>query len=236
VEASYKPHRQCGTKGKIFLIGEKMGFNISFFVYAFTSLFIIMNPIGLVPLFYLWTSNNTEKEKITLLKKAVIVVIITLVVFAFFGKLIFGFFGITIDSFKVAGGILILKIAWDMLHAKVSRTRQTPTEKEEMVQLDDIAVVPLAIPLLAGPGTITTSIILMEHSTTIYDKLTILISIVLAALISAGILYMSDNIANILKTSGIKAIVRLMGLILSAIAIEIISSGIFGLVRSSGLV
>ena len=215
--------------------GERMEFNISFFIYAFTSLFIIMNPIGLVPLFYIWTSNNTEKEKITLLKKSAVVVILTLVTFGFFGKWIFEFFGITIDSFKVAGGILILKISWDMLHAKVSRTRQTPTEKEEMVQLDDIAVVPLAIPLLAGPGTITTSIILMEHSITIYDKLTILFSIVLAALISAVILYLSDNIANILKTSGIKAIVRLMGLVLSAISIEIISSGIFGLVKSSGL-
>ncbi len=212
-----------------------MGINSSFFIYSFTSLFIIMNPIGLVPLFYLWTSNNSEKEKITLLKKTVIVVISTLVIFAFFGKYIFDFFGITINSFKVAGGILILKISWDMLHAKISRTRQTPTEKEEMVQLDDIAVVPLAIPLLAGPGTITTSIILMEHSTTIYDKITILISIILASLLSAAILYSSDYIANILKTSGIKAIVRLMGLILSAISIEIISSGIFGLIKSSGL-
>ncbi|WP_421078497.1 NAAT family transporter [Methanothermococcus sp. Ax23] len=212
-----------------------MEFNISFFIYAFTSLFIIMNPIGLVPLFYIWTSNNTEKEKITLLKKSAVVVILTLVTFGFFGKWIFEFFGITIDSFKVAGGLLILKISWDMLHAQISKTRQTPKEKEEMVQLDDIAVVPLAIPLLAGPGTITTSIILMEHSTTIYDKLAILLSILLAALLSAVILYLSDNIATILKTSGIKAIVRLMGLILSAISIEIISSGIFGLIHTSGL-
>jgi multiple antibiotic resistance protein len=194
-----------------------------------------MNPIGLVPLFYIWTSNNTEKEKITLLKKSAVVVILTLVTFGFFGKWIFEFFGITIDSFKVAGGLLILKISWDMLHAQISKTRQTPKEKEEMVQLDDIAVVPLAIPLLAGPGTITTSIILMEHSTTIYDKLAILLSILLAALLSAVILYLSDNIATILKTSGIKAIVRLMGLILSAISIEIISSGIFGLIHTSGL-
>ena len=194
-----------------------------------------MNPIGLVPLFYLWTSNNTEMEKITLLKKSTIVVISTLIIFGFFGKWIFEFFGITIDSFKVAGGILILKIAWDMLHAQISKTRQTSKEKEEMVQLDDIAVVPLAIPLLAGPGTITTSIILMEHSITIYDKLTILFSIVLAALLSAVILYLSDNIATILKTSGINAIVRLMGLILSAISIEIISSGIFGMVKASGV-
>jgi len=215
--------------------GERMEFNISFFIYAFTSLFIIMNPIGLVPLFYIWTSNNTEKEKITLLKKSAVVVILTLVTFGFFGKWIFEFFGITIDSFKVAGGLLILKISWDMLHAQISKTRQTPKEKEEMVQLDDIAVVPLAIPLLAGPGTITTSIILMEHSTTIYDKLAILLSILLAALLSAVILYLSDNIATILKTSGIKAIVRLMGLILSAISIEIISSGIFGLIHTSGL-
>ncbi|AEH06811.1 MarC family protein [Methanothermococcus okinawensis] len=212
-----------------------MGFNLSFFIYAFTSLFIIMNPIGLVPLFYIWTSNNTEKERIKLLKKSTIVVILTLIIFGFFGKWIFEFFGITIDSFKVAGGLLILKISWDMLHAQVSKTRQTPKEKEEMVQLDDIAVVPLAIPLLAGPGTITTSIILMEHSYTIYDKIIVLFSIILAALVSGVILYSSDKIAHILKTSGIKAIVRLMGLILSAISIEIISSGIFGLIHSSGL-
>jgi multiple antibiotic resistance protein len=195
-----------------------------------------MNPIGLVPLFYIWTSDYTIKEKLTLLKKSAIVVILTLMTFAFFGGAIFKFFGITIDSFKVAGGILILKIAWDMLHAQISKTRHNLKENEEPILVEDIAVVPMAIPLLAGPGSITTSIILMEHSITTYDTLIIIFSIILATVVSVIILYLSDNIAKILKVSGIKAIVRIMGLILAAISIEIISSGVFGLIKSSGLI
>ena len=214
-----------------------MGYSFfSFFIYSFTSLFIIMNPIGLVPLFYIWTSDYTIKEKLTLLKKSAIVVILTLMTFAFFGGAIFKFFGITLDSFKVAGGILILKIAWDMLHAQISKTRHNLKENEEPILVEDIAVVPMAIPLLAGPGSITTSIILMEHSITTYDTLIIIFSIILATVVSVIILYLSDNIAKILKVSGIKAIVRIMGLILAAISIEIISSGVFGLIKSSGLI
>lgn len=214
-----------------------MGYSFfSFFIYSFTSLFIIMNPIGLVPLFYIWTSDYTIKEKLTLLKKSAIVVILTLMTFAFFGGAIFKFFGITIDSFKVAGGILILKIAWDMLHAQISKTRHNLKENEEPILVEDIAVVPMAIPLLAGPGSITTSIILMEHSITTYDTLIIIFSIILATVVSVIILYLSDNIAKILKVSGIKAIVRIMGLILAAISIEIIFSGVFGLIKSSGLI
>ena len=136
---------------------------INLFIYSFTSLFIIMNPIGLAPLFYIWTVNNTEKEVIYILKRTTVVVMLTLLIFGFFGRYIFDFFGITIDSFKVIGGLLILKISWDMLHAKMSKIKQTQKEKEEMSQLEDIAVVPLGIPLLAGPGSITTTIILMEH-------------------------------------------------------------------------
>ncbi|ABR56776.1 MarC family protein [Methanococcus aeolicus] len=207
----------------------------SFFIYSFTSIFIIMNPIGLVPLFYIWTSESEKTEKIELLRKSAIAVMLTLLTFALFGGSIFKFFGITLDSFKVAGGILMLKIAWDMLHAQVSKTRHNLKDDEEPISLEDIAVVPMAIPLLAGPGTITTSIILMEHSITTYDTLIIMFSIILATLISVVILYLSDNIARILRVSGIKAIVRIMGLILAAISIEIISSGVFGLIKSAGL-
>ncbi len=207
---------------------------IGLFIYAFTSFFIIMNPIGLVPLFYIWTANYTFEEKLTILKKAGFVVVITLVVFSFFGKFIFDFFGITVNSFKVAGGLLILKISWDMLHAKISRTRHTPTERAEVIQSDDISVVPLAIPLLAGPGSITTSIIFMEHATTLYDRIIIIIAIIITTIISIIILLLSDKLASILKTSGIMAIVRIMGLILSAIAVEIVFSGIMGLIHSGG--
>jgi len=209
---------------------------LNLFIYSFTSLFIIMNPIGLAPLFYMWTVNNTEKEIIHILKRTAIVVVITLLTFGFFGRYIFNFFGITVDSFKVIGGLLILKISWDMLHAKMSKIRQTEKEKEEMSQLEDIAVVPLGIPLLAGPGSITTTIILMEHCTGMLDKLVIVISIVLATGVSILILYISEKIVMALRTSGINAVVRIMGLILGAISIEIIWSGLMGLVSSSGIV
>ncbi|HIP34785.1 MAG TPA: NAAT family transporter [Methanothermococcus okinawensis] len=208
-----------------------MGY-INLFIYSFTSLFIIMNPIGLAPLFYIWTVNNTEKEVIHILKRTTVVVILTLLIFGFFGKYIFNFFGITINSFKVIGGLLILKISWDMLHAKMSKIKQTQKEKEEMSQLEDIAVVPLGIPLLAGPGSITTTIILMEHTTGILDKLIIVISIFLATGVSVFILYISEKIVMVLRTSGINAVVRIMGLILGAISIEIIWSGLVGMFSS----
>lgn len=214
-----------------YIKGGIMGY-INLFIYSFTSLFIIMNPIGLAPLFYIWTVNNTEKEVIHILKRTTVVVILTLLIFGFFGKYIFNFFGITINSFKVIGGLLILKISWDMLHAKMSKIKQTQKEKEEMSQLEDIAVVPLGIPLLAGPGSITTTIILMEHTTGILDKLIIVISIFLATGVSVFILYISEKIVMVLRTSGINAVVRIMGLILGAISIEIIWSGLVGMFSS----
>ncbi|HID47841.1 MAG TPA: NAAT family transporter [Methanothermococcus okinawensis] len=208
----------------------------NFFIYSFTSLFIIMNPIGLAPLFYMWTVNTSEREIIYILKRTAVVVVLTLLIFSFFGRYIFDFFGITIDSFKVIGGLLILKISWDMLHAKMSKIKQTQREKEEMSQLEDIAVVPLGIPLLAGPGSITTTIILMEHCKGIWEKLIVVLSIILATGVSILILYISEKIVMALKTSGIYAIVRIMGLILGAISIEIMWSGLVGLMSSSGIV
>ena len=211
-----------------------MGY-LNLFIYSFTSLFILMNPIGLAPLFYMWTVNNTEKEIIHILKRTAVVVILTLLIFGFFGRYIFNFFGITLDSFKVIGGLLILKISWDMLHAKMSKIKQTEREKEEMSQLEDIAVVPLGIPLLAGPGSVTTTIILMEHCRGILEKLVIVVSIILATAVSILILYISEKIVMALRTSGIYAVVRIMGLILGAISIEIMWSGLVGLISSSGI-
>ncbi|MBW9223074.1 MarC family protein [Methanothermococcus sp. SCGC AD-155-E23] len=208
---------------------------LNLFIYSFTSLFILMNPIGLAPLFYMWTVNNTEKEIIHILKRTAVVVILTLLIFGFFGRYIFNFFGITLDSFKVIGGLLILKISWDMLHAKMSKIKQTEREKEEMSQLEDIAVVPLGIPLLAGPGSVTTTIILMEHCRGILEKLVIVVSIILATAVSILILYISEKIVMALRTSGIYAVVRIMGLILGAISIEIMWSGLVGLISSSGI-
>jgi len=192
-----------------------------------------MDPVGLAPIFYVLTGNYPEERKKRIIHKTLIVVLTTLLTFAFFGTWIFKFFGITINSFKLAGGLLLLKIAWDMLHAEISGIKQTSKEEKELEYLENIAVVPLGILLLAGPGTITTTIILMDSANTVSDKITVLISILLVSMISGIMLYLSEPIAKALKTSGINAIVRLMGLILAAISIEIIFSGTYGMIKTA---
>ncbi|AEF96188.1 MarC family protein [Methanotorris igneus] len=205
--------------------------DLNFFIYSFTSLFIIVDPIGLIPVFHLLTYYYSKDEQIEIIKSAIITATITLLIFAFFGTYIFDYFGITLDSFKVAGGLLLFKIAWDMLHAEMSKTKHSPREEVD-IRMGGVAVVPLAIPLLAGPGAITTTIILMGKAQNLTDKTTVILSIISTMIISGLILSASDIVVKKLKVSGINAIVRIMGLILAAISVQIIFSGAYGLIKA----
>jgi len=205
--------------------------DVNFFIYSFTSLFIIVDPIGLIPIFHILTYYYSKDEQIEIIKSAIITATITLLIFAFFGTYIFDYFGITLDSFKVAGGLLLFKIAWDMLHAEMSKTKHSPREEEE-IRRGGVAVVPLAIPLLAGPGAITTTIILMGKAQNLMDKTTVILSIISTMIVSCLILSASDIVVKKLKVSGINAIVRIMGLILAAISVQIIFSGVYGLIKA----
>ena len=193
------------------------------------ALFAIVNPIGSVPIFISATDGWNRQQKLRTANVVALTVFLVLAASALFGEGILAFFSITIPSFQVGGGILILLIAINMLHAKQSHSKQTPEEAKTMEERDVIAIVPLSIPLLAGPGAISSMIIAAQESKTFVDQLSLLIPIFVVAGLVWLTLQLSNYIAGKLGTIGINIVTRLMGLILAAMAVEFIAHGLSGL-------
>ena len=193
------------------------------------ALFAIVNPIGSVPIFISATDGWNRQQKLRTANVVALTVFLVLAASALFGEGILAFFSITIPSFQVGGGILILLIAINMLHAKQSHSKQTPEEAKTMEERDVIAIVPLSIPLLAGPGAISSMIIAAQDSPTFGAQLSLLMPILVVAILVWLSLQLSRYIAGKLGTIGINIVTRLMGLILAAMAVEFIAHGMSGL-------
>ena len=193
------------------------------------ALFAIVNPIGSVPIFISATDGWEQKQKMRTANVVAVTVFLVLGASALFGEGILDFFSISIPSFQVGGGILILLIAINMLHAKQSHSKQTPEEAKTMEERDVIAIVPLSIPLLAGPGAISSMIIAAQDSTPLGGQLSLLLPISVVAVLIWLTLQLSGYIAGKLGTIGINIVTRLMGLILAAMAVEFIAHGMSGL-------
>ena len=202
----------------------------AFFVTAFVSLFVTLDPIGNVPVFLSITPHNSEAERASMVTRAVLAVFVVLVVFALCGNLIFRFFGVTIEAFRIVAGLLLLKIAFDMMEAKPARVRHTPEEDAEGVKREDIAIIPLAIPLLSGPGTISSVVALTGQaakSSSILPMFGILLlAIALNVVIAFLALRSAAPITRLLKETGTRVFTRIMGLILAAIAVQFVLTGI----------
>jgi len=202
----------------------------AFFVTAFVSLFVTLDPVGNVPIFLSITPHNSEAERTAMVTRAVLVVFGVLVGFALFGNLIFRFFGVTIEAFRIVAGLLLLKIAFDMMEAKPARVRHTPEEDAEGVNREDIAIIPLAIPLLSGPGTISNVVALTGQaakSSSILPMFGILLlAIALNVVIAFLALRSATPITRLLKETGMRVFTRVMGLILAAIAVQFVLTGI----------
>ncbi len=193
------------------------------------SLLAIVNPIGCLPIFISATDGWSQSERSKTARMVAFTVFIVLSLSAFIGNGILNFFGISIPSFQVGGGILILLIAISMMHGKQSSTRQTPEEAQSLAERDVIAIVPLSIPLLAGPGAISSMIISAQEQTSIWQHLSLVIPVAIIAAVIWLILKLADLITLQLGTIGINIVTRLMGLILAAMAVEFIAHGITGL-------
>ncbi len=198
------------------------------------ALFAIVNPIGSVPIFISATDGWEQKQKMRTANVVAVTVFLVLGASALFGEGILDFFSISIPSFQVGGGILILLIAINMLHAKQSHSKQTPEEAKTMEERDVIAIVPLSIPLLAGPGAISSMIIAAQDSTTLGGQLSLLLPISVVAMLIWLTLQLSGYIAGKLGTIGINIVTRVMGLILAAMAVEFIAHGLSGLFSGLG--
>lgn len=199
------------------------------YIKIFVGLFAIVNPFGAIPIFISMTTDQSSSQRLNTINQVAFGVTIILLLALFFGELLLQFFGITVDSFRVGGGILILLMAIAMLHAKISQVKQTREEENESMVKESVAIVPLAMPLLAGPGAISTMILAAHKSSAVSHYMIIVLGIILLTGVLWLILRLSPWIMGRISATGINIFTRIMGLILAAIAVEFISSGIKGL-------
>jgi len=195
----------------------------------FIGILAILNPLGAIPMYLSLTAHHNEQEKKQVAYAAARGAAIILLVTLFFGELILGVFGITVNSFRVGGGILILLMAISMLHAQTSGAKNTEAERQEAQRKESISIVPLAMPILAGPGAISSIILYGDRADGWQHNLIVAAEIVVVGFIIALLLRVSGKIARQLGQTGMNIVTRVMGLILAAIAVEFISLGLKGL-------
>jgi len=192
----------------------------------FTSIFFIVDPFAVVPTFLAMTERDTPEHRRLLARRGAWTCAIALIAFALGGSLIFTIFGITIGAFKIAGGVLMGLNALDMVQARRSQQRETPAEKAEGIQKEDIGIMPLGIPMLAGPGAISTVMVLALGTKGPLVTAAVYVSIILTALISYWVLAAATLVERRLGQTGMRILTRVMGLVLCAIAVQFIIDGI----------
>lgn len=202
-----------------------------FFVFCLTTLFTLINPIGIAPLLVVMTERFSKEDRVNIAKKGSATALVTLMIFAILGSVIFSFFGITIEAFQIMGGILFFRNGLRMLDAKVGRSRTTPAEQEESQESEDIAISPIGIPLIAGPGAITATMLLSSQTPQIYSYVTLGLSIMIVLAFVYVILRNGDVLMRVLGTSIMRIIQRLMGLILLVIAVQFVINGTVSVIR-----
>ncbi len=198
---------------------------LTFALLCFTSFITLMNPLGIMPVFMSMTASLDKDERRKTAKKANLVAFLSLLAFAFSGQLLFKFFGISVNSFRMVGGIIFFMMGYDMLQARLVKVKiDKKSARQEYV--NDISITPLAIPMICGPGAITNAIVLMEDASTPALKGILITTIFLVCLISFLVLWSSTKIINWLGETGNKIMMRLMGLIVMVIAVEFFFSGL----------
>jgi len=204
-------------------------FDYTEYLKIFVALLAVINPLGAISIFIALTPDEDMKSRQKIAKIASFSATLILLVALIAGELMLEIFGISVSSFRVGGGILILLMALSMLQAELSPTVQTKEEAEESNRKHDIAVVPLATPLLAGPGGISTVVVEAHKGTNLGHETLLGLTIIIVGLCLWMALHLAPLISQRLGVTGINIFTRIMGLILAAIAIEIIANGLKGL-------
>ena len=195
---------------------------------TFVTLFVIIDPLAVAPIFIAVTEGSTEAERRTMAQRAIAVAGVTLLVFALVGELLLKALGISLAAFRIAGGALLFILAVEMVFAHQSGIRKITTgEEEEAVARKDVSVFPLGIPLIAGPGAMASIILLMsEHSGEILHQGAVLAVLVFVLLISLVVLMLATKLVKVLGVTGVNVIGRVFGIVLGALAVQYIIDGI----------
>ncbi|PKL68164.1 MAG: antibiotic resistance protein MarC [Methanomicrobiales archaeon HGW-Methanomicrobiales-1] len=201
---------------------------LSFALLSISSILIIVNPLGATLIYVSLTTNLDQSGRDAVARDACRIAFLILLIVALIGTWVLQLFGITLEAFRIAGGILLFGIGMEMVYAKTSRTKLTATEKYESRDTEDIAIMPLAIPMIAGPGAITTTIVLMNEATTMTPIAIgiVLVSIAISIALTYYMMRNSDYILTRIGQREYRAINRLMGMLLIAIAVQFVINGI----------
>ena len=203
---------------------------VRFSVLALSSIFFLVDPFAALPTFLAVTAGDDRERRRAIALKASVTAFTLLTAFAFAGQYIFRAFGITLPAFEIAGGIILLLIGLDMLNAKRSPTQETGGDAEAAASKDDAGIVPLGIPMLAGPGSITSVMVLVGQAQGHWTLMAAIVgSIFVTAMVCYLVLGNSDRVATMLGDTGIRILVRIMGLLLVALAVQYFVNGMVDL-------
>jgi multiple antibiotic resistance protein len=197
-----------------------------FALLAFTSLLAIVNPLGAVPMYVALTAEYTAAHRSATLRRAIATSLAVLLAFALVGTWILRFFGVTTHAFQIAGGILFFGVGWDMLQARRSRVKTTEEEESESAHKQDIGIIPLGLPTLAGPGAITTVIALNGNADTVAETAAVYVAIVLVLAICWLVLAAAPAVTRRMGQTAMNVMTRLMGLLVMVVGAQFVINGV----------
>ena len=201
--------------------------DLKFAVVALSAIFFVIDPLANVPIFLTITSGDSAEQRRRTAARASFFAWVTLTTFAVAGGVIFKALGISMGAFKIAGGLMLLLMAIDMMRAQASPTRSTPEEQTESIARDDVAIMPLAIPMLAGPGAIATVMVLMSRAAWHPVRTTsVFVAVTITCIATWLLMRSAANAEKLLPKTLLRALERIMGLLLAAVAVEFIAGGV----------
>ena len=203
-----------------------LNIELQYLIFCLSTLFAVINPLGITPIFVAMTEKYDSETRSKIARKGIITGSVILIVFTLFGSIIFQFYGITVEAFQIMGGVIFFRSGMRMLDAKVGRSRTTESEREEFKDTDEIAISPIGVPLITGPGAITGVVILSGKAPTNFSVLVLLFSVIISMFIFYFILKAGNYIGQKIGIAGMRVIERMMGLILMVIAVQFIINGI----------
>ncbi len=199
---------------------------LEFSLMTVSSVFFIVDPLSTIPAFVVMTEHDSPDKRSRMAKQAAWTCFLVLTAFAFTGSVIFKLFSITLPAFKIAGGLVLLMVAWDMLQARRSQTKESAEEREAAGAKEEVGISPLGIPMLAGPGAISTVMVLMGQSRHWWQAIPVFVAIAVTAASSYYMLAGANRVRGLLGEIGSRVLERLMGLVLVAIAVQFVLNGL----------
>ena len=205
---------------------DSLNIELQYLLFCLSTLFTVVNPLGITPIFAAMTERFSNADQIRIARKGIITGFTVLVIFTLLGSFIFRFYGITVEAFQIMGGIIFFRSGLRMLDAQVGRSRTTQSERDEFKDSDELAISPIGVPLITGPGAITGVVILSGKGSSDFSIITLLLAVIITMTLFYWILRAGNVLAKRIGITGMRVIERMMGLILMVIAVQFIINGL----------